>query len=170
MEAVCGFTDGEHEMKKSVQVKDTEARKVFAVRLVRDSVKNRMAGQGSSVEGCLDASLIESKVMLDISKVKLRDHESILRELKISWMFVEDQQQAVYKFETSHDIVMSTCACCGTDGYEELVVSADVWRRLGVPVLKPVQIRLRSATGDDMGISGSFVIRSLCERLAKPLV
>ena len=80
---------------------DTEARKVFAVRLVRDSVRNRIAGQCSGVEGCLDASLIESKVVLDGSKVKLRDPESILRELKISWMFVESQQQAFYKFGTS---------------------------------------------------------------------
>ena len=97
---------------------DTEARKVFAVRLVRDSVRNRMAGQCSGVEGCLDASLIESKVVLDGSKVKLRDPESILRELKISWMFVESQQQAFYKFGTSHDVVMSTCACCGIAGHE----------------------------------------------------
>ena len=47
-----------------------------------------MAGQCSGVEGCLDASLIESKVVLDVSKVKLRDPQSFLRELKISWMFV----------------------------------------------------------------------------------
>ena len=77
-----------------------------------------MAGQCSGVEGCLDASLIESKVVLDGSKVKLRDPESILRELKISWMFVESQQQAFYKFGTSQDVVMSTCACCDVDGHE----------------------------------------------------
>ena len=77
-----------------------------------------MEGQCSGVEGCLDASLIESKVVLDGSKVKLRDPESILRELRISWMFVESQQQAFYKFGTSHDVVMSTCACCGIAGYE----------------------------------------------------
>ncbi len=97
---------------------DKEARKVFAVRLVRDSVRNRMAGQCSGVERCLNASLIESKVVLDGSKVKLRDPESILRELKISWMFVESQQQAFYMFGTLHDIVMSTCACCGIAGHE----------------------------------------------------
>ena len=77
-----------------------------------------MAGQCSGFEECLDASLIESKVVLDGSKVKLRDPESILRELKISWMFVESQQQAFYKFGTSHDAVMSTCACCGSAGHE----------------------------------------------------
>ena len=97
---------------------DKEARKVFAVRLVRDIVRNRMAGQCSGVERCLYASLIESKVVLDGSKVKLRDPESILRELKISWMFVESQQQAFYKFGMLHDIVMSTCACCGITGHE----------------------------------------------------
>ena len=63
---------------------DKESRKVFAVRFVRDSVRNRMSGQCSGVERCLHASLIESKVVLDWSKVKLRDPESILRELKIS--------------------------------------------------------------------------------------
>ena len=50
-------------------------------------------------------------------------------------------------------------------GAEEHVVSVDDWRRLGAPVLKPVQIRLRSATGDDMGVSGSSwsrATRSLC--------
>ena len=77
-----------------------------------------MAGQCSRVEGCLNTNLIESKVVLDRSKVKLRDPESILRELKISWMFVESQQQAFYKFETSHDVVMSTCACCVIAGHE----------------------------------------------------
>ena len=34
MEAACGFTDGEHEIKKPVQVMDTEARRVFATMLV----------------------------------------------------------------------------------------------------------------------------------------
>ena len=97
---------------------DTEARKVIAVIHVRDSVRNRMAGQCSGVEGCLDANLIESKDVLDVSKVKLRDPESILRELKISWMFVEVQQQAVYEFGTSHNVVMSTCVCCGNAGHE----------------------------------------------------
>ena len=60
----------------------------------------------------------QSKVVLDESKVKLRDPESILRELKISWMFVKSQQQAFYKFGMLHDIVMSTCACCGIAGHE----------------------------------------------------
>ena len=48
-------------------------------------------------------------------------------------------------------------------GAEEHVVSVDDWRRLGAPTLKPVQIRLRSATGDDMGVSGSFVLRGWCD-------
>ena len=33
-------------------------------------------------------------------------------------MFVESQQQAFYKFGMLHDIVMSTCACCGIAGHE----------------------------------------------------
>ena len=40
---------------------------------------------------------------------------------------------------------------------EEHVVSLADWRRLGEPLLKPAQVRLRSATGDNMGVSGSFV-------------
>ena len=48
-------------------------------------------------------------------------------------------------------------------GAEEHVISVDDWRRLGAPTLKPVQIRLRSATGDDMGVSGSFVLRGWCD-------
>ena len=43
------------------------------------------------------------------------------------------------------------------------MVSVNDWRRLGAPTLKPVQIRLRSATGDDMGVSGSFVLRGWCD-------
>ena len=123
MEAACGFTNGEHEIRKSVQVMDTDARKVIAVIHVRDSARNRMAGQFFGDEGCLDANLIESKDVLDVSKVKLRDPKSILRELKISWMFVEIQQQEVYEFGTSHNVVMSTCACCGIAGHEEYVMS-----------------------------------------------
>ena len=114
VQAACEFTDGECEIKESVQVMDTEARKVFAVRLVCDSVRNRMAGQCSGVEGCLDASLIESKVVLDVSKVKLRDPESILRELKIRWMFVGSQ--AVYEFDMSFALAtMTLFSGLGTD-------------------------------------------------------
>ena len=45
---------------------------------------------------------------------------------------------------------------------EEHVVSLADWKRLGEPLLKPAEVRLRSATGDDMGISGSFVVRGRC--------
>ena len=41
-------------------------------------------------------------------------------------------------------------------GAEEHVVSLADWKSLGEPVLKPAQVRLRSATGDDMGVSGSL--------------
>ena len=44
-------------------------------------------------------------------------------------------------------------------GAEEHVVSLADWKSLGEPLLKPAQVRLRSATGDDMGVSGSFVVR-----------
>ena len=30
-------------------------------------------------------------------------------------------------------------------------------------LLKPAQVRLRSATGDDMGVSGSFMVRGWCD-------
>ena len=36
-------------------------------------------------------------------------------------------------------------------------------KNLGEPVLKPAQVRLSSATGDDMGVSGSFVVRGWCD-------
>ena len=42
-------------------------------------------------------------------------------------------------------------------GAEEHVVSLADWKSLGEPVLKPPQVRLRSATGDDMEVSGSFL-------------
>ena len=47
-------------------------------------------------------------------------------------------------------------------GAGEHVVSLADWKSLGEPMLKPAQVRLRSATGDDMGVSGSFVVRGRC--------
>ena len=37
------------------------------------------------------------------------------------------------------------------------------WKSLGEPLLKLAQVRLRSATGDDMGVSGSFMVRGWCD-------
>ena len=48
-------------------------------------------------------------------------------------------------------------------GAEEHVVSLADWKSLGETLLKPAQVRLRSATGDDMGVSGSFVVRGWCD-------
>ena len=48
-------------------------------------------------------------------------------------------------------------------GAEEHVVSLADWKSLGEPVLKPAQVRSRSATGDDMGVSGSFLARGWCD-------
>ena len=48
-------------------------------------------------------------------------------------------------------------------GAEEHVVSLADWKSLGEPVLKPAQVRLRSATGDDMGVSGNFMVRGWCD-------
>ena len=48
-------------------------------------------------------------------------------------------------------------------GAEEHVVSLADWRSLGDPLLKPAQVRLRCATGDDMRVSGSFVVRGWCD-------
>ena len=48
-------------------------------------------------------------------------------------------------------------------GAEEHVVSMADWKSLGEPLLKPAQVRLRSATGDDMGVSGSFMVRGWCD-------
>ena len=36
------------------------------------------------------------------------------------------------------------------------MVSLEDWRNLGEPELTPAQVRLRSATGNDMGVAGSF--------------
>ena len=44
------------------------------------------------------------------------------------------------------------------------MVSLADWRSLGAPLLKPAQVRLRSATGDDMGVSGTFVVRGWCDK------
>ena len=48
-------------------------------------------------------------------------------------------------------------------GAEEHVVSLADWKSLGERVLKPAQVRLHSATGDDMRVSGSFVVRGWCD-------
>ena len=48
-------------------------------------------------------------------------------------------------------------------GAEEHVVSLADWTSLGEPVEKPAQVRLRSATGDDMEVSGSFMVRGWCD-------
>ena len=37
------------------------------------------------------------------------------------------------------------------------------WRHLGEPSLRPVQIRLRSATGDDVGAVRSIFVRGWCD-------
>ena len=48
-------------------------------------------------------------------------------------------------------------------GAEEHVVLLADWKSQGEPVLKPAQIRLRSATGDDMGVLcyfyGAWMVR-----------
>ena len=48
-------------------------------------------------------------------------------------------------------------------GAEEHVVSLADWKSLGEPLLKPAQVRLRSATGEDVGVSGSFLVRGWCD-------
>ena len=48
-------------------------------------------------------------------------------------------------------------------GAEENVVSLADWKSLGEQLLKPAQVPLRSATGDDTGVSGSFVVRGWCD-------
>ena len=47
-------------------------------------------------------------------------------------------------------------------GAEEHVVSLADWKNLGEPVLKLAQVRLRSATGDDLGVSFSFMKLGWC--------
>ena len=48
-------------------------------------------------------------------------------------------------------------------GAEEHSVSLADWKSLGEPLFKPAQVRLCSATGDDMGVSGSFMVRGWCD-------
>ena len=88
---------------------------------------------------------------------------------------VSDEPEDEECKEIQHVWTLSVCKADGVinsgnvlnmivdSGAEEHVVSVDDWRRLGAPVLKLVQIRLRSATGDDMGVSGSFVVRGCCD-------
>ena len=48
-------------------------------------------------------------------------------------------------------------------GAQELVTSCMLTREnLGAPSLRPAQVRLRSATSDDMGLLGSVSVRRLC--------
>ena len=49
-------------------------------------------------------------------------------------------------------------------GAEEHVVSLADWKSLGEPLVKPSQVRLRRATGDDIGVSGSFLVGAWMER------
>ena len=44
-------------------------------------------------------------------------------------------------------------------GAEEHVVTSADWQRLGEPLSQPAQVRLRSATGDDMEVLGGIVFR-----------
>ena len=43
------------------------------------------------------------------------------------------------------------------------VVSFADWKSLGEAVLKTAQVRLRSSTGDDVEVSGSFLVRGWCD-------
>ena len=43
-------------------------------------------------------------------------------------------------------------------GEEECVITRADWRRLGEPQLQPAQVRLRSATVDDMEVMRSIVV------------
>ena len=68
----------------------------------------------------------------------------------------EREIQHVWALETLLNMIMDS-------GAEEHVVSLADWKSLGEPLLKPAQVLLRSATGDDMGVSGSFVVRGWCD-------
>ena len=48
-------------------------------------------------------------------------------------------------------------------GAEEQAISHVDWRPLGEPSLRPAQVRLRSATGDNMGVIGSISVRGWCD-------
>ena len=48
-------------------------------------------------------------------------------------------------------------------GAEEKAISHVDWRPLGEPSLRPAQVRLRSATGDNMGVIGSISVRGWCD-------
>ena len=72
VEAAWEFTGGECEIKKSVQVKDTEAEKISSVILVRDSVRNRMERQSSDEREGLNANPLKSNGVNDVLKEKMR--------------------------------------------------------------------------------------------------
>ena len=48
-------------------------------------------------------------------------------------------------------------------GAGEHVISHADWKNLGEPSLRPAQVRLRSATGDDMGVTGGISVHGWCD-------
>ena len=65
--------------------------------------------------------------------------------------------------ERGNQHVWALSVCNIHSGAEEHVVSLADWKSLGEPMLKPAQVRLRSATGDGLGVSGSSVVRGWCD-------
>ena len=59
-----------------------------------------------------------------------------------------------------HQIGEDNSSMIMDSGAEEHVITRADWQRLGEPQLQPAQVRLRSATGDDMEVLGSIAVRS----------
>ena len=74
-----------------------------------------------------------------------------------------DALSVCYNFDLSSDESGNLLNLIMDSGAEEHVVSLADWKSLGEPVLKPAQVRLRSANGDDMGVSDSFMVRGWCD-------
>ena len=61
-----------------------------------------------------------------------------------------------------HDIGEDNLSMIMDSGAEEHVITKGDWQRLGEPKLQHAQVRLWSATDDDMEVFGSVVLRGKC--------
>ena len=100
----------------------------------------------------------ESGVKANAQAVDLDEPDEECKEIQHVWALSVSNKSETLPVDSGNllNMIMDS-------GAEEHVVSLDDWRRLGKPLLKPAQVRLRSATGDDMGVSGSFVVQGWCD-------
>ena len=89
-------------------------------------------------------------------KVNCEPEDEECKEIQHAWALSVCKEDSKTVSESLLNMIMDS-------GAEEHVVSLAEWKRLGEPFLKYTPVRLRSATGEDAGVSGSFVVRGWCE-------